>query len=138
MTIDDVLQAIATSSAFGMGAGGAWFGLRYFLEWLGVRVDKREAAAQASAKAIDDGYQALIRHLQTQITEQAGRITEEAKRTDAVEAELAKCNKRDAEREAELGRLKGLLHGLGDAKQEAARIVAADRLIDKGIIEETR
>lgn len=115
----------------GFGAGVGFYFIKWFFEYLGGRVDKREAAVAATAAHVDAATHALITHLQNQITSQAGTIDQLVRRIDTVEAELEECRSQHARDLEEIARLRGGTLGLGDARQQAAAIVAAERVSDR-------
>lgn len=119
-TIPDWLTAGA-----GAGAGGAMtvYLLKIILEWISGRVDKREAAVEASFDRLDKGTDKLIQRMQEQLQSLTTRL-------ERVEAELVHCRDERARDQEELARLRGLVHGMGEAREQAAVIVAAERAGD--------
>lgn len=132
-SIPDWLTAGA-GAGVGLGAGGvlAVHLIKWLIEYVGGRVDKREAAIEARTAHLDEATQALIDHLQQQITDQAERFGAVLTRLDHVEAELETCRSQHAEAEARAKRYEGLAQGMGDAREAAALILASDRLADRG------
>lgn len=122
--MDGLLTVLPSWAAAGTGAGAGFFMVKWFFEWLGGRVDKREAAVDRTAARVDATTQTLIHNLEDRMTSLTSRL-------DLVETELKDCRDQHAKCEAELAQLRGLVHGLGDAKQTAQVIVAADRLADR-------
>lgn len=117
----DGLPAIFTG---GVGLGAGLYFAMWFLNWLGARLDKKEAAVADGAARIDAATQKLIDRLQAQIDGLISRLSR-------VEAELDECRQRDAQKSEEIARLRGVIHGLGEARQHAATIVAQDRVTDR-------
>ncbi|MXO64840.1 hypothetical protein GRI91_03625 [Altererythrobacter endophyticus] len=109
----EIVDGIAPWAAFGGGAGAGFVFLKWFLEWVAGRMDRR-------ADAIDAGTQRLIMGLESRVV----ALTE---RLDHVESELTKCHKRHAESEAEVMQLKAMLQGAGAARNHAQTIIAAER-----------
>lgn len=108
----------------GAGAGGGYFIVLKFFEWLGGRVDKREAAVEVSAARLDTAMHKLIKNLEDRMTALTDRL-------DVVEHELSECRAQHAKCEAELSRLRGMLQGYGDVKNQAQTIIASERLADR-------
>jgi hypothetical protein len=105
---------------FAMGAplvgGGMAFGfvvVKWFTTFIFGRIDKKE-------DRLDAGTQLLIVQLQEQVK---GLLEHK----ESVEKKLADCLERDIEKERRIAWLEGLNAGMGDARQSAARIVAADK-----------
>lgn len=121
---DSLLAGLPAFFTIGAGGGVGFFGVRWFIEWLGGRYDKREASIERRAESVDKATQALISRLET-------RVCQLEKRLDRAEGELADCNRKHAESEAEIARLKAQGQGMGDARQMAQVIVAADRVADR-------
>ena len=124
LTIQGLMEIAATTGSFGLGTGAGFFALRYLLEWIGVRVDRREAAALAVRKEIDEATKNLINGLEA-------RVKTLMERVDHVEDELQESNTKHSVCERELARLQGLVQGWGDAKNAAQTILAAERVIDR-------
>lgn len=102
-------------------SGGLSFavGLQFF-KWLiklaTDRMDAREAR-------IDEAMHKLVEQLQGQVANLLERVT-------GAEARLDECQAKHAESEERYRQLLGTVNGLGDARQKAAAIVAADRVAD--------
>lgn len=109
--------AVATTTG-GVGLGLGFFFVRWLAVFLAGRWDRREAQ-------IDAGTKLLIDQLTAQVTALGDRLR-------SVEDDLAECKKRHAESEAEQMRLKAMLQGYGDARQNAALEQAAIKLAGKG------
>lgn len=122
--MDGLLAVLPSWAMAGAGAGGGYFVVLKFFEWIGGRVDKREDRVEAGAIRLDAAMQQLIKNLEDRMTGLTARL-------DTVEHELTECRAQHAKCEAELHRLKGLIQGLGEAKQTAAVIIAADRVADR-------
>ena len=113
MEVADYAESAAAIFSGGAGLGAGAFFAKWFFEWIGGRVDKRE-------ERVDKATQDLFDHMETQIT----RLTT---RVESAEHALAACEKKHQETLEEVSRLKGLVAGLGDARQHAALIVAAEK-----------
>lgn len=124
--MEAALSALPNWAALGGSAGVGFFMVKWFVEWLGGRVDKREAAADA-------GMEKLIKHLQDQIDRQAGEMNRLVDRVASVERDLAECREKHAEAQAEVMKLQAKIQGLGDARQQAAAIVASERVMDRTV-----
>lgn len=106
-----------TAVGIGTGGGVGFFAIRWAATFLAGRYDKREAV-------LDSGTQLLIRQLQDQVKD----LLERQARTDEA---LEECKHQHAEARREVMELRGMIQGRGDARQEAARIVAIEKLGDK-------
>lgn len=114
------LSVVTLSELFGGGAavaaggGTAFYAVRWVVEWMAGRQDKREAR-------LDAGTDKLISGLERQL---AAALT----RLEAVEKGLAECQRKHAESDAEVLRLRAIIDGKGEINQRAQAIVAADRI----------
>lgn len=106
-------QGIGAFAAMGVGGGGGFFAVKWFVEWMSGRMDKREAR-------IDGGTDKLIEALERRVEALTARL-------DQVETDLADCKRKHAESDAEVLRLKAIIDGKGEIAQRAQAIVAADR-----------
>lgn len=109
------------------GTGGlVLFGMIKLLDFISGRMDKQGEVNVASAKRLDEATYKLIENLEKRLdalTERLGR----------VEGELIECRAQHALCETELGKLRAILQGSGDLRQQAQNIVAADRLQDRAV-----
>lgn len=119
--VDAVVENLPAVFAGGFGVGGGLVFAKWFLEWVGGRVDKREAAVTAAMARVDTGTATLIDHLQSQITWCTTTIA-------GLRNDLSHCQEQHVETLEDLARLKGVVQGLDDARQTAQVIVAADKL----------
>ena len=122
---------IGAGAGAGMGGVASFYLIMKILDLVGARADKKEAAVEVSRAQVDAATQTLIAHMQSQIAaliEQNERLT---KRIDTVESELEQCREQHAHAQEEIAQLRGATQGLGDARQQAAAIVAADRVQDR-------
>ncbi len=114
MNAATVIEQAGAFVVMGGGAGGGFLAVKWLIEWVAGRLDKREAR-------IDAGTDKLIQALERQV----GALS---KRLEAVENSLADCQRKHAESEATVLRLQAILDGKGEIAQRAQAIVAADRL----------
>lgn len=114
---------IGAGAGAGVGGAATVFLIMKFLDWVGGRVDKREAAVEASFDRLDRGNDKLIARMQEQIEGLSTRL-------ERVEKELEHCRDERARDQAELARLRGLVQGMGEAREQAAVIVASERAAD--------
>lgn len=117
----DLLVLTATGGV-GIGTGIviarlAGRGISWMLVFFTGRQDRRQAQ-------IDEATKELIEGLRTEVRE----VREELR---LVKASLHECERKHLESEAKVARLEGTLAGLGDARQHAALIVAAEKVKDK-------
>lgn len=118
MILPGGLYSTATEwGSAGIGAGFGFFLVRWMAVFAAGRWDKKEAH-------LDAATQLLIRQLQEQVSGLLERLS-------AIESDLAACKRLHAESEAQRLRLEGLMQGLGDARQQAALIVASEKAKDK-------
>lgn len=112
-------EAILDFVAMGGGASFGFFVVRWLLSFIAGRVDKREAQ-------IDAGTKSLIQLLQNQVNELASQVTK-------FRADLDECKRQHDEARREVMELRGLLQGIGDAREHAQLIVskAANKKDDK-------
>jgi len=113
MILPDLLASLPAWFGVGAGSGAGFFTLKWLIEWIGGRMDRR-------ADALDKGTQRLIEGLESRLNAVTARL-------DKVEQELAECTKKHAESEAKSLRLEAMLQGAGDARQHAQLIIAADK-----------
>lgn len=123
-SLETIAQTTGAWTAAGVGAGGGFMLIRWLLDFIGARADKREAAQVASAERLETSTYKLIDNLES-------RLNSLTMRLDNVESELVQCRAQHAQCEAELSRLRAVVQGLGDAKQKAAVIVAGERVTDR-------
>lgn len=102
----------------GAAAGGGFGMIKWLAEFVGGRMDRRSDRLDASTDKIIKLLEARVDQLTT--------------RLDLVEAELVDCQRKHAESEAEVMRLKAVMQGYGDARDAAQRIVAVERLQSGG------
>lgn len=118
MNLPGGVYATATEwGSAGIGAGFGFFLVRWIAVFVAGRWDKKEAQ-------IDAATQLLIQQLQEQVSGLFQRIGH-------IDTELAECKRMHAESEAARLRLEGLMQGLGDARQQAALMVAEERRKDR-------
>lgn len=106
--------AFAQWAGLGAGAGGSFFAVRWFLEWLSGRYDKR-------VKQIDDATQQLITTLDNQMKSLILRL-------DSAEEALILCKQRHAESETNVLRLEAIIMAQGEGRQYAQRVISAERM----------
>lgn len=131
MTLPDILTMATATVGIGAGGGAGFFAIKWLVEFMWGRVDKKEAAVERGFARLDEGTQKLIDRMEKQINAliEGDKIKE--KRISDIEKELAECRKRDAESKAEVARLKALMQGYGDARDHAQVIIASERLQDR-------
>lgn len=125
-SVGALIETLPAWVGLGAGGGAGFYMLKWFIEWLGGRVDKREASLESGVARLDAATQKLIENLQRRLDDVTDRLI-------VVEHELAECRTQHAETRAEAMRLQATVQGLGDAKQQAANIVAAERTMDRTV-----
>lgn len=111
------LDFIPAWTAGGVGAGGGFFAIKWLVEYVGGRLDKREAALDAQTQELIDNLRIDLNTLRS--------------RLDDVDAELRECRKQHTEASFEIARLTGLIQARGEMRDKAAVFVAAERLKDR-------
>lgn len=117
-------ENILTWLGGGFGVGGGLVGGKWFLDWLGARVDRREQAAEVVRKHLDEATGNII----TTMSEQIKALVERQTHVDEL---LAECRDQHALAQQELASLRGLVQGYGEARQLAQTNLSADRLADR-------
>lgn len=125
MIAASLLESLPAFLSMGAGGGVGFFAIKWFVEWLGGRVDKKEAAVERGFERLDAGTQRLIEHLQSQMKSVLERL-------DKAETALRDCQRKHAESEAEVARLKAIMQGSGEVRDHVQRILAAESLVQKG------
>ena len=114
----DIVSFLPPSLPGWLGAGGvAGVGFafaKWFLEYVGGRMDKRAAA-------LDQDTRFVIENLK-------GEVERLLKRVSVLEEGYAECKEKHAKSEAEVARLNALLLARGEIRERAQLIVAAERL----------
>lgn len=113
----NVAEVAVSTVGMGSGLGFGFFAVRWLASFLAGRFDKREEQLDAATHDIIDQLRNEVQRL--------------AERLGAVEIELLECKKLHAEADDERRRLKAAMTGLGDAKQAAQLIIAADHAHNK-------
>ena len=113
-------EAIQAGVSGGLTVTVSLVALRWLITLASGRLDKREAHIDGATQRLIDGMAAQVDALQA-------RLTLVSERLDKVEDELRQCERKHAEAEAEVMRLKATLQGYGDARDKAALIVAAEK-----------
>lgn len=113
------VEQLGGVAALGGSAGGGFFIVKWFVEWIAGRLDKREAR-------LDAGADKLIGALEKRIETLTSRL-------DAVEHMLADCQRMHSKSEAEVLRLTALVEAQGEIRQRAAGVVALDRLEQQAV-----
>lgn len=108
------LESLSGWFVGGASAGGGFVALRWMLEKIWGRMDKREAA-------IDAGTQRLIDALRIELDRMSARV-------DRLQEGLDECKQKHAESEAEVMRLKAIMQGYGDVRQGAQVLAAVESL----------
>lgn len=122
MTGIDLLQLAVAGGSAGGSLGLVFVAVRWTANFIAGRLDKKEAA-------LDAGTQQLIEHLRQQVTILVGDCRELREWRAEAEKDLRECERRHAESEAEVMRLKATMQGYGDARQLAQIKAAADKII---------
>lgn len=118
------LSTLAYSGMGGAGLGFSFLVVRWMASFIAGRSDAQAAHIDAATARLIEG---LERRLDQEIEtrRQLEAATQEELRE--LRLELAECNRRHADAEEEVSRLKGLILGVGDARNHAQLIIAADK-----------
>lgn len=111
------VEQFGSVAALGGGAGGGFFIVKWAVEWIAGQRDKRQDRLEARA---DKLIESLEKRIET--------LTE---RIDTVEHLLADCQRLHSKAEADVLRLTALVEAQGEIRQQAQRVVAADRMDQK-------
>lgn len=121
----DFLSWMAPYAAIGGSAGAGFMFIKWLLEFVAGRWDHKEAAIDAGMKQLLDRLEVRVNEL----TQDGKDLREQLK---VVEGELRECKRRHSESDAEVMRLKAMLQGYGDARQDAQLFIAADKARENG------
>lgn len=125
MTGIDFAQLAVASGTAGGSFGLVFVAVRWTANFIAGRMDRKEAQ-------IDAGTQQLIEHLREQVTILVGDCRELREWRGIAENSLRECERRHAESEAEVVRLKAMMQGYGDARQLLQIEESAGKIIKGG------
>lgn len=108
----------------GAGFSFGFVVVRWAANFIAGRIDR-------SQERLDEGTQQLIKHLREQVTILVGDCRELREWRTQAEGALRECERRHAESEAEVMRLKAAMQGYGNARQVAQLQVAADKALER-------
>lgn len=108
----------------GAGISFGFVVVKWAANFIAGRLDKREAQVDAGTTQLLDRMNEEIERVSEECTTLRARVT-------VTEEDLRHCRDEHAQCRAELMELRGLIQGRGDARNEAAVIVARDRVADK-------
>lgn len=114
--------AVAGGSSIGVG----FYFVRWLVEWISGRLDKRQANLDAGREALDQGWKAYRLVLEDRLAAQDKRIAE-------LEHEIVECTRKHAEAEAKLIRVEAFMDGQGNARAIAQGMLSAERVKGDGI-----
>lgn len=120
-------SSIVTWTTGGVGLGAGAIVSIKFLDWLGGRVDKREAAVAAGAARLDAATEKLIQNMTARLDKYEERIASQDERIAELADELRECQQKHAESDAKVMRLEAIMQGYGDAREKAQLIVSAEK-----------
>ena len=101
-----------------------WSAVQWVATFTTGRSDRREEQIDAATQRLLDALKGEVERLSDECTALRSRVS-------ATEDELHDSREQHAECRKEVMELKGLIQGRGDARNDAARIVATDRVADK-------
>lgn len=120
MTGLSLVQLVVAGSSIGGSLGLVLVAVKWTASFIAGRIDR-------SQDRLDAGTQQLIEHLREQVTILVGDCRELREWRAEAEKDLRECERRHAESEAEVMRLKATMQGYGDARQIAQIQAAADK-----------
>ena len=112
------------ASGFG-GFGGGLVFARWFIGWLTVRHDTREAALRAEDSELDHKWRAYRETIEAENAALRARVHK-------LEEQNAECHDKTLELERRLARLEGFASARGELRNEDQAVASAKRLIDGG------
>lgn len=107
------MEPLAPWLGVGASAGGGYMAVRWFLEWISGRYDKRSAQLDAATER-------LIKALEDRIDALTARLT-------VAEEHLDTCKREHEQSRAKVLELEAMFLAQGEAKKMAAGIVAIER-----------
>lgn len=110
---EGIAPLLLQGSSMGAGFAGSFFILRWAAQFITGRMDRREERLDTSTTKLIDGLEK--------------RVDDLTERLIAAEKAVAECKEQHLASEFERNRLSALLQGYGDARQQAALIVAAEK-----------
>ena len=129
--IESVIQNAETWGSAGVGAGVGFFFVRWLAVFFAGRWDKKEEQIDAATRQIIETLRienTRLSEAEKQTRAEMSVMREEfTQRFNSFEEALRQCERRHAEGEAEIMRLKAVIQGAGDARQHASLIVAAEK-----------
>lgn len=120
MTGLSLVQLAVAGGSVGGSLGLVLVAVKWTANFIAGRIDRSQAR-------LDEGTQQLIEHLREQVTILVGDCRELREWRASAEKGLRDCERRHAESEAEVMRLKATMQGYGDARNIAQLQVAADK-----------
>lgn len=129
--VEGALSNAATWVGTGAGAGAGFFFVRWLAVFISGRWDKKEeqidAATQQIITQLREENQRLAES-EKQTRQEMGEMRKEfSERFNSLEEQLRHCERRHAEGEAEIMRMKATMQGYGEAREKAALIVAQEK-----------
>lgn len=104
-TVDNEwMDGIVRTAAGGGGFAAVLLFVRWLLDWLTGRHDRREDALERKDTALDERWAKYTKKIE--------------ERCDKLEAEVEECHQHKHDLEIRIARLEGFDHGLGDRRQD--------------------
>lgn len=112
----------------GLSMSAVFLFVRWIANFIAGRWDKKEEQIDGATRRLIEGLERRLNEEQQTRRQIEQEMREELRQ---VRRELAECIKKHSESDARVLQLEAAQTGLGDAKQHAALIVAAERLDSK-------
>jgi len=129
--LPSVLSQLPAFVAMGGGAGGGFYGLKWFIQWVTGRLDKRQEALDGQQNALNAAWAQYRHDLENRLKGAEARIGD-------LEREVEECRTDKADWMAMAKRLEAILQGLGEGHQDVQRRASAEilKLRRKGAAED--
>ncbi len=121
----DAVQSFTGGLGIGSGFAGAFFAIKWFMEYISGRMDRKEAR-------LDRIQNELIKQLLEDVAGLKAENSSMRTDIDSLHKQLLACEKKHAQAEGEMARLRASIDSTGQVNQKVQQIVAANRLSTQG------
>lgn len=113
----------------GFAAGGGFGVVKWVVEFIAGRIDKRAAALDADTRFVIENLRGELARMALRQEQSDQRLATAEGEIQALRTELVECNGKHAAADAEVARLKAMMQGYGDARdkvqaEHAAEVIA--------------
>lgn len=119
--IPNVMSQLPAFIALGAGGGGGFYGLKWLIQWVTGRLDRRQQNLDSQQDALNSGWAEYRHTLEETVKGHAARI-------GVLEGQVRECREREIEWMALAKRLEAILQGLGEGHQDVQRRTSAEIL----------